>query len=82
MESVLIVGSGEDEGIGDEGISDEDKGMMGYEDKRGKRSEHLRRCLFFWSHHHRLVDPWWDHAAYTSVPIWAIEVWSSRLKAQ
>ena len=36
MESVLIVGSGEDEGVGDEGISDEDEGMMGYEDKREK----------------------------------------------
>ena len=45
MESVLIVGSGEDEGVGDEGIGDEDEGMMGYEDKRGKRSKHLRWCL-------------------------------------
>ena len=36
MESVLIVGSGEDEGIGNKGIGDEDEGMMGYEDKREK----------------------------------------------
>ena len=42
---MLIVGSGEDEGVGDEGIGNEDEGMMGYEDKRGKRSEHSRRCL-------------------------------------
>ena len=42
---MLVVGSGEDEGVGDEGIGDEDEGMMGYEDKRGKRSKHLRRCL-------------------------------------
>ena len=46
MESVLIVDSGEDEGVGDEGIGNEDEGsMMGYEDKRGKRSEHSRQCL-------------------------------------
>ena len=45
MESVLVVGCSEDKGVGDEGISDEDEGMMGYEDKRGKRSKHLRRCL-------------------------------------
>ena len=36
MESVLIVGSGEDEGVSDEGIGDEDEDMMGYEDKREK----------------------------------------------
>ena len=28
MESVLVVGSSEDEGVGDEGIGDEDEGMM------------------------------------------------------
>ena len=36
MESVLVVGSSKDEGIGNEGISDEDEDMMGYEDKREK----------------------------------------------
>ena len=45
MESVLIVGSGKDEGIGNEGIGNEDEGMMGYEGKRGKRSEHSCQCL-------------------------------------
>ena len=39
MESVLVIGSGKDEGV-----SNEDEGMMGYEDKRGKRSEHSHRC--------------------------------------
>ena len=36
MESMLVVGSGEDKGVGDEGIGDEDEDMMGYEDKREK----------------------------------------------
>ena len=33
---MLVIGSGEDEGISDEGIGDEDEDMMGYEDKREK----------------------------------------------
>ena len=33
---MLVVGSSEDEGVGDEGIGDKDEDMMGYEDKRKK----------------------------------------------